>query len=193
MIIHHITPKKRTHENGRGHGGPGAGPTRREQARRHRGADGGPPEKDSGPKWDATALPDRARLRPERYNQHYRTPIMTTIIEKRGPLRSAQGRGNGMKAIMTEPRSHKARRRAVPDTKWPGRASRSRPNRRRTRERSERIEPTSTQRALASVASARARRGAVSGEGMKKGGTMEEWRTKAEVLCQFPEETTEGN
>lgn len=131
---------------GRGLGGPGAGPTRREQARRHRGADGGPPEKDSGPKGDATALPDRARLRPERYNQHYRLPIMTTIIEKRGPLRSAQGRGSGKNALTTEPRSHTQRRRAVAITKGRGSASRSQQTGGRTRERSERIEPTSTQR-----------------------------------------------
>ena len=147
MTIHHTTPEKRTHENGRGHGGPGAGPTRREKARRPRGADGGPPEKDSGPHGDATALPDRARLRPERYNQHYRTPIMATIIEKRGPLRYAQGRGSGKNALTTEPRSHTQRRRAVAITKGRGSASRSRPNRRHIRERSERIEPTSTQRA----------------------------------------------
>lgn len=187
MTIHHTTPEKRTHKHGGGHGGRGAGPTRREQARRPRGADGAPPEKDSGPTGDATALPDRARLRPERYNQHYRIPIMTTIIEKRGPLRSAQGRGSGKHTLTTEPRSHIARRRAVAIAKGWGSASRSIPNRRHTRERSERIESTSTQRALASVASDRARRGAVSGEGMKKGGPMEEWRTKAEVLCQFPE------
>ena len=114
---------------------------------------------------------------------------MTTIIEKRGPLRSAQGRGSGKNALTTEPRSHTQRRRAVAITKGRGSASRSQQTGGRTRERSERIEPTSTQRALASVASDRARRGAVSGEGMKKGGTMEEWRTKAEVMCQFPETT----
>lgn len=112
---------------------------------------------------------------------------MTTIIEKRGPLRSAQGRGSGKTALTTEPRSHTQRRRAVAITKARGSASRSQQTGGHTRERSERIEPTSTQRALASVASDRARRGAVSGEGMKKGGTMEERRTKAEVLCQFPE------
>lgn len=192
MKTHHTTPKKRTHKHGGGHGGRGDEPTRREKERRRRGAERGAPRKDSGPKRDATSQPDRARLRPERYNQHYRTPIMATIIDKRGPLRSAQGRGSGKNALTTEPRSHTQRRRAVAITKGRGSANRSRPNRRHTRERSERIEPTSTQRVLASVASDRARRGAVSGEGMKKGGSMEEWRTKAEVLCQFPEETTEG-
>lgn len=156
MMIHHTTPKKRTQKHGGGHGGRGDEPTRREKERRRRGAERGAPRKDSGPKGDATALPDRARLRPERYNQHYRTPIMTTIIDKRGPLRSAQGRGSGKTTLTTEPRSHTQRRRAVAIAKGWGSASRSRPNRRHTRERSERIEPTSTQRAFASERSERA-------------------------------------
>ena len=155
-MIHHTTPEKKTPQHGGGHGGRGDEPTRREKARRPRGADGAPPEKDSGPKGDATALPDRARLRPERYNQHYRLPIMTTIIDKRGPLRYAQGRVSGKNALTTEPRSHTQRRRAVAITKARGSASRSRPNRRHIRERSERIEPTSTQRAFASERSERA-------------------------------------